>query len=109
MQDEVPCHTAKSVQKILLNKKIPLASWPANSPNLNSIPSDMSKFKVYSSENTTKEEVIQNIPNLCMYLCIVANINSIPRQIQVKTSAKVVLQTLYIQVDQNLAQVALES
>ena len=37
MQDNAPCHTAKSVKSFLARKKVQLIEWPPYSPDLNPI------------------------------------------------------------------------
>ena len=37
MQDNAPCHTAKSVKSFLARKRVQLIEWPPYSPDLNAI------------------------------------------------------------------------
>ena len=37
MQDNAPCHTAKSVQTFLSMEDVTVMEWPAQSPDMNSI------------------------------------------------------------------------
>lgn len=37
MQDNAPCHTAKTVKNFMAEENIPLLPWPGNSPDINPI------------------------------------------------------------------------
>lgn len=63
MQDGAPCHTAKSIKKILEEKRIPLLPWPGNSPDMNPIENvwECLKRELAKETITTKVQLIERI------------------------------------------------
>lgn len=63
MQDGAPCHTAKSVKKMLEEHDIPVLPWPGNSPDMNPIENvwECLKRLLASEHITTKVQLIERI------------------------------------------------
>jgi transposase len=87
MQDNAPCHKAKSVVKFIEDSGIPALNWPPQSPDLNPIENLWAYIKKkLESENavpTTKSALIEAVFNIWENLDpqIVANLaSSVPRR-----------------------------
>uniref|UniRef100_A0A0P4WEJ0 Tc1-like transposase DDE domain-containing protein n=1 Tax=Scylla olivacea TaxID=85551 RepID=A0A0P4WEJ0_SCYOL len=66
MQDDAPCHAAKSVKKWLNDQKINMLDWPGNSPDLNPLDNWWNTMKnQFATHNTSSvPHLIQGINNI---------------------------------------------
>jgi len=95
MQDNAPCHSAKSVKNFLSIKQISFLPWPGNSPDLNPIENVWKTLKslVYLRHNPTLKVLKENILEVWQSApeiknCISSCIGSMPRRIEAVIKAR---------------------
>ncbi|GFW82270.1 retrovirus-related Pol polyprotein from transposon TNT 1-94 [Trichonephila clavipes] len=67
MQDEAPCHTARSIKAFLAEQNIPLLDWPGNSSDMNPLENvwELMKRKVSKDVITNETQLLQRI--ICVW------------------------------------------
>ncbi|GFV66333.1 transposable element Tcb2 transposase [Trichonephila clavipes] len=95
MQDESPCHTARSIKAFLAEQNIPLLDWPGNSPGMNTIENvwKLMKREVAKDVNTNKTQLLERIIHVWnhppqMQETAQSCIYSMPRRIEALIAAK---------------------
>ncbi|GFW61743.1 putative transposase like protein [Trichonephila clavipes] len=63
LQDEAPCHTARSIKAFLAEQNVPLLNWLGNSPDMNLIENvlELMKREVTKNMITNKTQLLEKI------------------------------------------------
>ncbi|GFS66665.1 transposable element Tcb2 transposase [Trichonephila clavipes] len=95
MQDEAPCHTARSIKAFLAEQNIPVLDWPGNRPDMNPIENvwELMKRKVSKDVITNKTQLFERIIHVWnhhpqMQETVQSCIDSMPCRIEALIAAK---------------------
>ncbi|GFV91215.1 putative transposase like protein [Trichonephila clavipes] len=95
MQNEAPCHTARSIKAFLSEQNIPLLDWPGNSPDMNPIENvwELMKREVAKDVITNKMLLLERIIHVSnhhpqMQETVQSCIDSMPCRIEALIAAK---------------------